>query len=621
MGVYRKVDKSVCWEATGKAPIPVRWIDINKGDSTNPNYRSRLVAKEYRTDIRPDLYAATPPSECLTLLLSRLSSDPKRKLMYADVSRAYFYAKAVRPVYVVLPAEDLCEGDENRCGELVMSMYGTRDAALNWSTEYTKTLTESGYVQGRASPCLFYNAKLDVAIMVHGDDFVAIGNDKGLADARKVLEHCYKLKVEILGDGKDCVKEVRILNKIVRHTSEGIEMEADPRHAELVVRELGLEKAKTFNTPGTKEGKRKTDDKEMQRSRLGTFGNNDGDDGDSDVDNLDQQVMDILMARKVGKRSRQKAQTHPKLDTVVGCASVLEETEWLAGEIGPACASGECRPPMGSRVEISDHGSGKVIGVGCCGQNANRYHVKYDDDTNFHCKLEQISSIDGHAVRIGAQRNELVLVAGTPDNGEDIEGEDVVEDELLERAEASQYRAVAARLNYLAPDRMDIQYAVKEAARSMSAPKKSDWAMVTRIGRYLLGRPRLVMHFKRQNPQSTIVTYTDSDWAGCIRTARSTSGGIVTIGSHVIKTYSRQQKTVALSSAEAELYAMVAASAETLAIIAYAKDLDQYSKARYTLTRARRLVYLCGPGSAKYVTCGRRDYGSKRLGAREDCRT
>ena len=37
--------------------------------------------------------------------------------------------------------------------------------------------------------------------------------------------------------------------------------------------------------------------------------------------------------------------------------------------------------------------------------------------------------------------------------------------------------------------------------------------------------------------------------------------------------YSKQQKTVALSSAEAELYTMVAASAEALAVIAYAADL------------------------------------------------
>ena len=47
MGVYEKVDIAEAWAETGKAPIAVRWVDINKRDSQNPNYRSRLVAKEF----------------------------------------------------------------------------------------------------------------------------------------------------------------------------------------------------------------------------------------------------------------------------------------------------------------------------------------------------------------------------------------------------------------------------------------------------------------------------------------------------------------------------------------------------------------------------------------------
>ena len=47
----------------------------------------------------------------------------------------------------------------------------------------------------------------------------------------------------------------------------------------------------------------------------------------------------------------------------------------------------------------------------------------------------------------------------------------------------------------------------------------------------------------------------------------------MTIGEHTIKTYCRQQKVVALNSAEAELYAMVAASAKALAAQAYARNL------------------------------------------------
>ena len=79
--------------------------------------------------------------------------------------------------------------------------------------------------------------------------------------------------------------------------------------------------------------------------------------------------------------------------------------------------------------------------------------------------------------------------------------------------------------------------------------------------------------FAFQSPTLTVTAYTDSDWAGCKKTGRSTSGGIVTIGSHVIKSYSRQQKTVALSSAEAELHAMVAASAESLGIVSLLADM------------------------------------------------
>ena len=84
----------------------------------------------------------------------------------------------------------------------------------------------------------------------------------------------------------------------------------------------------------------------------------------------------------------------------------------------------------------------------------------------------------------------------------------------------------------------------------------------------------------------TAVTYTDSDWAGCVKTAKSTSGGMVMMGNHLIKSYSRQQKTIALSSAEAELHAMVAASAEALGIMALCKDMGMVVEGRCMQTAA-----------------------------------
>ena len=68
-------------------------------------------------------------------------------------------------------------------------------------------------------------------------------------------------------------------------------------------------------------------------------------------------------------------------------------------------------------------------------------------------------------------------------------------------------------------------------------------------------------------------TYSDSDYAGCVLTRRSTSGGCMMVGRHLLKSWSKQQRVVALSSAEAETYALVTASCETLGLQSCAKDL------------------------------------------------
>ena len=58
--------------------IPTRWLDINKGDGANPNYRSRFVAKEFNTGSQEGLFAATPPLEALRLVLSLAATTDDR---------------------------------------------------------------------------------------------------------------------------------------------------------------------------------------------------------------------------------------------------------------------------------------------------------------------------------------------------------------------------------------------------------------------------------------------------------------------------------------------------------------------------------------------------------------
>ena len=64
----------------------------------------------------------------------------------------------------------------------------------------------------------------------------------------------------------------------------------------------------------------------------------------------------------------------------------------------------------------------------------------------------------------------------------------------MDAREATRYCAVLARLQLLSIDRADIQYAANEAARRMSKQLNGDWILVKRIGKYLIGKPRVV-HF------------------------------------------------------------------------------------------------------------------------------
>ena len=87
-----------------------------------------------------------------------------------------------------------------------------------------------------------------------------------------------------------------------------------------------------------------------------------------------------------------------------------------------------------------------------------------------------------------------------------------------------------------------------------------------RVLRYLRGMPRAHYLFRWQKWTPTVRCQVDSDWAGCLKTRRSTSGGVLYRGGHCLAQWSRTQQTVALSSAEAELNAALKGAVELLGL-------------------------------------------------------
>ena len=116
---------------------------------------------------------------------------------------------------------------------------------------------------------------------------------------------------------------------------------------------------------------------------------------------------------------------------------------------------------------------------------------------------------------------------GTP--GGRVTSDQLMADNPLEASKATPFRAVAARANYLAADRPECQYAAKEICRWMAAPTETSMSALKRPGRYIEGRRRLVYTYPWQS-EECIDVYTDTDWSGCPKTRRGTSGGCIVLG-------------------------------------------------------------------------------------------
>ena len=139
----------------------------------------------------------------------------------------------------------------------------------------------------------------------------------------------------------------------------------------------------------------------------------------------------------------------------------------------------------------------------------------------------------------------------------------------------------------------------------MSSPDQASQQALHRFTRYLKGSPRLVYSFFWQ-PESDLDVYVDTDFAGCMATRRSTSGGVAIRGTHLIKHWSCIQRAVTLSSAEAELYGLVKGTTEALGIQSWGLDLGLTMQVRIHADSAAA-IGICrrsGIGRVRHLAVG-----------------
>ena len=146
------------------------------------------------------------------------------------------------------------------------------------------------------------------------------------------------------------------------------------------------------------------------------------------------------------------------------------------------------------------------------------------------------------------------------------------EDPRLPTDQVTMFRSLAMRASYASQDRPDLQQACRELAKGMSEPHERHMKALKRPVRLLNRKPRLVQCFRNQDTFRDIVGWSDADHAGCVRTRKSTSGGVIQLGNGTLKTYCRGQAVISLSSGESEYYSLVSIMSESLGLQRLLKD-------------------------------------------------
>ena len=114
-------------------------------------------------------------------------------------------------------------------------------------------------------------------------------------------------------------------------------------------------------------------------------------------------------------------------------------------------------------------------------------------------------------------------------------------------------------MNFLSQDSPELMYPAKELSKEMANPVIGAWKRLKRVARFVKARKSVIRDFPWQDECVEVNVYADSDWGGRRGSRKSSSGGLFMIGKHCVKTWNTSQGSVALSSAEAELYAMIEA--------------------------------------------------------------
>ncbi|XP_062089625.1 uncharacterized mitochondrial protein AtMg00810-like [Humulus lupulus] len=139
-------------------------------------------------------------------------------------------------------------------------------------------------------------------------------------------------------------------------------------------------------------------------------------------------------------------------------------------------------------------------------------------------------------------------------------------------ADPTLYRRMVGKLQYLTIINSDLSYSLNRLSQFLANPRNSHMKAARRVLQYIKGWPGQGI-FMSAKSQIRLEAYTNSDWAACPDTRRSTTGFCIFLGESIISWKSKKQHTVSRSSAEAKYRAMANTTCELIWILSVLEEL------------------------------------------------
>ena len=252
----------------GRKAIPCKWVFRIKANELGEitRYKARLVAKGYAQSYGVDYEETFAPvvriNSIRTLLAVAMSEG--LTLVQMDVTTAFLNGELEEELYMKQPEGFIDPSAPNKVLKLHKSIYGLKQAPRAWNKLISTTLTELGFRQGKAEPCLFtLKSKSIVHLALFVDDIIIAHNDNKIVDQIKSqLSASFKMK--------DMGELSFILGMKIFKESENTLKITQEKYIEEILDEFGMKDCKQVSTPQPLDSNIETDE-EILNDEMGTL--------------------------------------------------------------------------------------------------------------------------------------------------------------------------------------------------------------------------------------------------------------------------------------------------------------------------------------------------------------